>query len=85
MTSDRCHSVSLLLASVLLILFSFMNARVVFSSRHSEMAALPKGVQKPQRYFEAAAGSRYISTVLTVRRLETRSCGRSGGCVQPLR
>jgi len=28
-TSDRCHTVSLLLSSVLLILLSFMNARVV--------------------------------------------------------
>ena len=44
----------------------------------------PEGLHKPQRYLEAAAGSRYISIVLTVRSLETRPCGRSGGWVQPL-
>lgn len=42
----------------------------------------PEGFYKPQRYFKAA-GSRYVSIVLTVRSLETRPCGRSGGCVQP--
>jgi hypothetical protein len=43
----------------------------------------PEVLHKPLRYFETA-GSSYISVVWTVRSLETRPSGKSGGCVQPL-